>query len=59
MFQWPGINAESQVEIEAAPEKEEKASLLGDLKAKKEEVAKTPKKESIDKGVKAKGGEAL
>ena len=44
---------------EVAPEKDEKASLLGDLKAKKEEVAKTPKKESIDKGVKAKGGEAL
>ena len=44
---------------EIAPEKEEKASLLGDLKAKKEEVAKIPKKESIDKGAKSKGGEAL
>ena len=44
---------------EIAPEKEEKASLLGDLKAKKEEVAKIPKKESIDKGTKSKGGEAL
>lgn len=27
--------------------------MLGDLKAKKEEVAKTPKKETIDEGAKA------
>ena len=40
-------------------EKEEKASVLDDLKAKKEEVARTPKKEAIDKGVKTRGGEAL
>ena len=38
---------------------EEKGSILGDLKAKKEEVAKAPKKDHIDKGAKAKGGEAL
>lgn len=42
-----------------AEHSEEKGSLLGDLKAKKEEVAKTPKKEAIDKGAKSKGGEAL
>ena len=38
---------------------EEKGSILGDLKAKKEEVAKAPKKDHIDKSAKAKGGEAL
>ena len=37
----------------------DKKSVLGDLKAKKEEVAKTPKKETIDKGAKTKGGEAI
>lgn len=50
---------ERQNQREEAAEKEEKGSLLGELKAKKEEVAKTPKKEAIDKGAKAKGGEAL
>ena len=45
-------------EEEHAEEKGEK-SVLGELKAKKEEVAKAPKKETIDKGAKAKGGEAL
>lgn len=44
---------------EVTPEKEEKASVLDDLKAKKEEVARTPKKEAIDKGAKTKGGEAI
>ena len=44
---------------DVTPEKEEKASILDDLKAKKEEVAKIPKKEAIDKGAKTKGGEAL
>ena len=39
-------------------EKAEK-SLLGDLKAKKDEVAKIPKKEPIDKGSRGKGGEAI
>ena len=56
---------EKFVERQAAKEADhsevrgEKASVLGDLKAKKEEVAKAPKKETIDKGAKAKGGEAL
>ena len=50
---------ERQNEREEAAEKEEKGSVLGELKAKKEEVAKTPKKETIDKGGKTKGGEAL
>ncbi len=50
---------ERQNQKEVVAEKEEKGSLLGELKAKKEEVAKTPKKEAIDKGAKAKGGEAL
>lgn len=49
---------ERQSEREAE-QSEEKGSVLGDLKAKKEEVAKAPKKEPIDKGAKAKGGEAL
>lgn len=49
---------ERQSEREAE-HSEEKGSILGDLKAKKEEVAKAPKKEHIDKGAKAKGGEAL
>ena len=50
---------ERQNQREETAEKEEKGSVLGELKAKKEEVAKTPKKETIDKGAKAKGGEAL
>lgn len=50
---------ERQNQREEAAEKEEKKSVLGELKAKKEEVAKTPKKETIDKGAKAKGGEAI
>lgn len=50
---------ERQNEREEAAEKEEKGSVLGELKAKKEEVAKTPKKETIDKGAKTKVGEAL
>lgn len=39
--------------------KEEKGSVISELKAKKEEVAKTPKKDVIEKGSKTKGGEAL
>ena len=38
-------------------EKSEKSSILGDLKAKKDEVAKQPKKEEIAKSAKAKGEE--
>jgi len=40
-------------------EKDEKESLLDDLKAKKEEVAKAPKKEAVEKAAKSKGGEAI
>lgn len=50
---------ERQNQREETAEKEEKASVIGELKAKKEEVAKAPKKETIDKGAKTKGGEAL
>lgn len=44
---------------EADLDKEEKGSVLGELKAKKEEVAKAPKKEAVEKAAKAKGGEAI
>ena len=40
-------------------EKEEKGSVLGDLKAKKDEAAKQPKKDVVEKAAKSKGGEAL
>ncbi|WP_242945145.1 DUF5688 family protein [Oribacterium sp. C9] len=40
-------------------EKDEKGSVLDDLKAKKDEIAKAPKKESVDKSTKDKGGEAI
>ncbi len=53
------VERQAEKEAELSEEKGEKASLLGDLKAKKDEVAKAPKKETIDKGVKTKGGEAL
>ena len=33
--------------------------MLGELKAKKDEVAKQPKKEAVEKADKSKGGEAL
>ena len=52
------VQRQAEKEAEHAEEKGEK-SVLGDLKAKKEEVAKTPKKENIDKGAKTKGGEVL
>ena len=48
-----------QAEKEDHAEEKGEKSVLGELKAKKEEVAKAPKKETIDKGAKAKGGEAL
>lgn len=55
---------EKFVEREAAKgsveKSEEKSSVLGDLKAKKEEVAKQPKKDAVDKAVnKNKGGDAI
>ena len=40
-------------------DKEEKGSVIGELKAKKEEVAKAPKKEAVEKAAKSKGGEAI
>ena len=52
------VARQAEKEAEHAEEKGEK-SVLGDLKAKKEEVAKTPKKETIDKGAKSKGDEVL
>lgn len=50
---------ERQNQREESAEKDKKASGIGELKAKKEEVAKAPKKKNIDKGAKTKGGEAL
>ena len=45
---------------ETADREDSKDSLLDDLKAKKEEVAKQPKKEAVEKAVeKNKGGEAI
>ncbi|MCR5204892.1 MAG: DUF5688 family protein [Lachnospiraceae bacterium] len=38
---------------------DEKSSVLGDLEAKKEETARAPKKETVDRGTKSKGGEAI
>ncbi len=49
---------ERQAEKEAE-HTEERASVLGSLKAKKEEVAKAPRKETIDRAARAKGGEAI
>ncbi len=47
-------------EAESSMDKaEEKGSVLGDLKAKKETVAKTPKKDVVEKTAKSKGGEAI
>ena len=53
------VERQAEKEAEHSEEKGEKTSVLGDLKAKKDEVAKAPKKETIDKGAKTKGGEAL
>ena len=44
----------AEKEAEKTSERDEKKSVLGDLKAKKEEIAKSPKKDHIDKGVKSK-----
>ena len=48
---------QKEKEADISSEKEDKASVLGDLKAKKDEVAKQPKKEAVEKAVKAKGEE--
>ncbi len=42
-----------------AEKAEERGSLLGNLKLKKEEAAKAPKKEAVEKAAKVKGGEAI
>lgn len=49
--------AEKEADREAIDEKSDKASVLGELKAKKDEVAKQPKKETVEKAAKAKGEE--
>ena len=46
-------------EADISSEKEEKGSVLGYLKAKKDEAAKQPKKDVVEKAAKSKGGEAL
>ncbi len=46
-------------DADISSEKEEKGSVLGDLKAKKDEIAKQPKKDAVEKVDKSKGGEAL
>ena len=57
------VERQAQKEHEAEKpdklEKAEKPSVLGELKAKKEEITKSSQKESIAKDVKSKGGEAL
>ena len=53
-----GEKFEARMAVKNA-DRDAKDSVLGDLAAKKEEVAKAPKKEQHDKGDKAKGGEAL
>lgn len=50
---------ETEKSAEKDTEKADKGSLLGELKAKKEEVKKAPKKEPANKGTKTKGGDAL
>ena len=49
---------ERQAEMDAE-KAESKDSVLGDLAAKKDEVAKAPKKETVEKAAKSKGGEAI
>ena len=50
--------AEKEADLEGAlDEKSEKGSVLDDLKSKKDEVAKQPKKEAVEKATKSKGEE--
>ena len=49
--------AEKANDREAIDEEADKSSVLGELKAKKDEVAKQPKKEAVEKATKAKGEE--
>jgi len=49
--------AEKEADRDGLDEKTEKSSVLGELKAKKDEVAKQPKKEVVEKATKSKGEE--
>ena len=51
------VARQQEKEADISSEKEEKASVLGDLKAKKDEVAKQPKKEATEKAAKNKSEE--
>ena len=54
------MEREAAKEQEASEKSEEKSSVLGDLKAKKEEVAKQPKKDAAEKAAeKNKGGDSI
>ena len=53
------VERQSEKEASMDDKSEEKDSLLGELKAKKDEVAKQPKKEVVEKAAKSKGGEAI
>ncbi|MBP5179622.1 MAG: hypothetical protein J6X94_00785 [Lachnospiraceae bacterium] len=50
---------ERMAERDGPADKDEKASVLDDLKTKKDEAAKAPKKETVEKAAKKKGGEAI
>lgn len=51
------VERQAEKEADISEEKSEKGSVLDDLKAKKDEVAKTPKKEAAEKSTKVKGEE--
>ena len=53
------VNREQAREAEKAEKAEDRGSVLGDLKAKKEEVAKQPKKDPTEKTAKVKGEASL
>ena len=52
------VERQSEKDADIADDKSEK-SVLGELKAKKDEVAHQPKKDVVEKATKAKGGEAI
>lgn len=51
------VERQAEKGADIAEEKSDKTSVLGELKAKKDEVAKVPKKEAAEKAPKAKGEE--
>lgn len=53
------VNREQTREVDKVEKSEEKGSVLSDLKAKKEEVAKQPKKDAVEKATKSKGETSL